>query len=287
MFTERNKNVVSKYGLYENYIFRVIYNISKIIVFKWKPKKIVKAIFPTFIYRTRIKNIMQATKEFCGKCIAVPLVKLAVETYSPPNFPPKLQWYEFQPRKDCTGSILAAFELLEVSLYRFFSRSILYIRYPCCRFSVYIFFFHCNTFYVCVYIYVNIFDALFTFIFQSLERTRRYVNTHISIKMYACIIAQTENKEVLDVPLDMPAEDKIYSIPSDIRPKMASYRLEVIFWGVRDMRKIHCLPVRKPRIIVECAGIHVKSEVMKNAKRFGNFEESRIIIDLVISKISD
>lgn len=72
---------------------------------------------------------MQATKEFCGKCIAVPLVKLALETYSPPDFPPKLQWYEFQPRKDCTGSILAAFELIEVSLYRFFSRQILYI-YP-------------------------------------------------------------------------------------------------------------------------------------------------------------
>ncbi|EFN60493.1 Fer-1-like protein 4 [Camponotus floridanus] len=149
-----------------------------------------------------------ATKEFCGKCIAVPLVKLALETYSPPDFPPKLQWYEFQPRKDCIGSILAAFELIE-----------------------------------------------------------------------------TENKEILDVPLDTPAEDKIYSIPADIRPKMASYRLEVIFWGVRDMRKINCMPVRRPRIIVECAGIHVKSEVMKNAKRFSNFEEPRIIIELEMPEL--
>jgi len=106
--------------------------------------------------------------------------------------------------------------------------------------------------------------------------------------MYACTIAQTENKEILDVPLDTPAEDKIYSIPPDIRPKMASYRFEVVFWGVRDMRKINCMPVRRPRIIVECAGIHVKSEVMKNAKRFSNFEEPRvIIIELVISKIFD
>lgn len=74
---------------------------------------------------------MQGTKEFCGKCIAVPLVKLAMETYSPPDFPPKLQWYKFQSRKDCTGSALAAFELIEVSYIDFFfSRQILYTRYP-------------------------------------------------------------------------------------------------------------------------------------------------------------
>lgn len=102
--------------------------------------------------------------------------------------------------------------------------------------------------------------------------------------MYACTIPQTENKEMLDVSLNTPVEDKIYSIPPDIRPKMASYRLEVIFWGVRDMRKINYIPVRRPRVVVECAGIHVKSEVMKNAKRFSNFEEPHIIIELVISR---
>jgi len=95
---------------------------------------------------------------------------------------------------------------------------------------------------------------------------------------------QTENKDISDVP--MLVEDKIYSIPRDIRPKMTSYRLEVIFWGVRDMRKIKYMPVRKPRIIVECAGVHVKSEVMKNARKFSNFAEPYIMIELVISKLS-
>lgn len=82
--------------------------------------------------------------------------------------------------------------------------------------------------------------------------------------------------------MNMSVEDKIYSIPPDIRPKMTSYRLEVIFWGVRDMRKIKYVPVRRPRIILECAGVHVKSEVMKNARKFSNFEEPHIMIELVI-----
>ncbi|XP_067216226.1 otoferlin-like isoform X2 [Linepithema humile] len=151
---------------------------------------------------------LYGTKEFCGRCIAVPLVKLATETYSPPDFPPKLKWYKFQSQRDCTGSVLAAFELIE-----------------------------------------------------------------------------TEDKEILDVPMSMSAEDKIYSIPPDIRPRMANYRLEVIFWGVRDMRKINYMPVRKPRIIVECAGVHVKSEVMKNAKKFSNFEERHIMIEMEMPEL--
>ena len=56
----------------------------------------------------------QGFKEFCGRCTAIPLVKLAEETYSPPDFPPKLEWYKFKSQRDCSGSVLAAFELIEV-----------------------------------------------------------------------------------------------------------------------------------------------------------------------------
>jgi hypothetical protein len=90
---------------------------------------------------------------------------------------------------------------------------------------------------------------------------------------------QTE-EEVLDAPF----EDKIYNIPPDIRPGMVSYRLEVIFWGVRDMRKIKGTLIRRPRIIVECAGVHVNSDIMNNAQEFSNFQEPHIMIDLVILK---
>ncbi|XP_053997924.1 otoferlin-like [Hylaeus anthracinus] len=146
------------------------------------------------------------TKEFCGRCTAIPLVKLAAETYSPPDFPPKLKWYKFKSQRDCSGSILAAFELIEV-----------------------------------------------------------------------------EDDETVDRTISSSLLDVVYNIPEDIRPKMASYRLEVIFWGVRDMKKINYLPVLKPRIIIECAGVDVKSEVMENAKKFGNFVEPHILVDLSIN----
>lgn len=86
--------------------------------------------------------------------------------------------------------------------------------------------------------------------------------------------------------MNMSTEDKIYSIPPDIRPKMANHRLEVVFWGVRDMRKINYTPVRRPRIIVECAGVHVKSTVIEDVRKFSNFRGPRIMIELVIFKQS-
>ncbi|XP_076375559.1 otoferlin [Megalopta genalis] len=147
-------------------------------------------------------------KEFCGRCTAIPLVKLAEETYSPPDFPPKLEWYKFKSQRDSTGSVLAAFELIEVG-----------------------------------------------------------------------------EDGATDEPISGAKQEIVYSIPEDIRPKMASYRLEVIFWGVRDMKKINYVPVLRPRIIIECAGVDVKSEVMENAKKFSNFEEPRIVVDLEMPEL--
>lgn len=99
---------------------------------------------------------------------------------------------------------------------------------------------------------------------------------------YTCM--QTESEEDVDDPMDVSTEDKIYNIPPDIRPKMANHRLEVVFWGIRDMRKINYTPVLRPRIIVECAGVHVKSTVIEDAAKFGNFQQPHIMIELVIAK---
>ncbi|RLU20752.1 hypothetical protein DMN91_007365 [Ooceraea biroi] len=197
-------------------------------------KEYIKSLPPEVVLQVFDQDLC-STREFCGRSIAVPLVKLAAETYSPPDFPPKLNWYKFQSQKDHTGSVLAAFELIEVS-YRFFPAKKL----------------------------------------NTAENNAR-------IK-YMCALLQTE-EEILDIPMGALVDDKIYSIPPDIRPKMANYRLEVIFWGVRDMRKIKYTPVRRPRIIVECTGVHVKSEVMKNARKFSNFQEPHVMVELELPEL--
>lgn len=103
------------------------------------------------------------------------------------------------------------------------------------------------------------------------------------IKLKNCLSKKIRDKsQVFDTPDLVSSSPRIYRVSEDIRPKMATYRIEVIFWGVRDMRRLNLVPVHRPKIVVECAGVHVESEVMENAKRFANFQETRVSVDLVI-----
>lgn len=49
------------------------------------------------------------------------------------------------------------------------------------------------------------------------------------------------------------------------------HRIEVLFWGLRDLKRIHLMTVDKPRVDVECAGHILYSSVITNAKKNPNF----------------
>lgn len=62
----------------------------------------------------------------------------------------------------------------------------------------------------------------------------------------------------------------ILQYPFDVFPRRF-YRIEVLFWGLRDLKRIHLLTVDKPRVDVECAGHILYSSVIANAKKNPNF----------------
>ena len=55
----------------------------------------------------------------------------------------------------------------------------------------------------------------------------------------------------------------ILPVPPHIRPKLVKYRFEVLFWGLRDLKKIQFLPVNHPRVDIECGGhvIQVRDDI--------------------------
>ncbi|GLV33991.1 misfire [Carabus blaptoides fortunei] len=63
----------------------------------------------------------------------------------------------------------------------------------------------------------------------------------------------------------------ILPVPRGIRPTLARYRIEVLFWGLRDLKRIHLLTVDKPRVDIECAGHILYSSIIQNAKKNPNF----------------
>ncbi|XP_072259300.1 fer-1-like protein 4 [Pyxicephalus adspersus] len=64
-----------------------------------------------------------------------------------------------------------------------------------------------------------------------------------------------------------------YIIPKGIRPVLKEFRIEVLFWGLRDLKRINLFEVDQPQVRIECAGKKVESEVILNYKEFPNFTE--------------
>nr|XP_057911953.1 otoferlin isoform X6 [Doryrhamphus excisus] len=75
-------------------------------------------------------------------------------------------------------------------------------------------------------------------------------------------------------PLEGPTDSErgpIVPVPLGIRPVLSRYRIEVLFWGLRDLKRINLAQVDRPRVDIECAGRGVQSVLIQNYKKNPNF----------------
>ncbi|KAM6221260.1 otoferlin isoform 3-T3 [Rhynchocyon petersi] len=63
----------------------------------------------------------------------------------------------------------------------------------------------------------------------------------------------------------------IMPVPMGIRPVLSKYRIEVLFWGLRDLKRVNLAQVDRPRVDIECAGKGVQSSLIHNYKKNPNF----------------
>ncbi|XP_072623572.1 otoferlin isoform X10 [Vulpes vulpes] len=71
-------------------------------------------------------------------------------------------------------------------------------------------------------------------------------------------------------PVDMD-RGPIMPVPVGIRPVLSKYRIEVLFWGLRDLKRVNLAQVDRPRVDIECAGKGVQSSLIHNYKKNPNF----------------
>ncbi|KAG7460806.1 hypothetical protein MATL_G00202750 [Megalops atlanticus] len=75
-------------------------------------------------------------------------------------------------------------------------------------------------------------------------------------------------------PIDGPTDSDrgpILPVPLGIRPVLSRYRIEVLFWGLRDLKRVNLAQVDRPRVDIECAGKGVQSALIQNYKKNPNF----------------
>lgn len=87
------------------------------------------------------------------------------------------------------------------------------------------------------------------------------------------------------LPNDVPkllnySRDDILPVPDTIRPTLSDYRLEVLFWGLRDMKKINFKSVDNPRIDIECAGNMLTTSTIQNMDGSKKLQFTTKTIDL-------
>uniref|UniRef100_A0A8C5J2C5 Otoferlin n=1 Tax=Junco hyemalis TaxID=40217 RepID=A0A8C5J2C5_JUNHY len=74
----------------------------------------------------------------------------------------------------------------------------------------------------------------------------------------------------IDGPTDMD-RGPILPVPLGIRPVLSRYRVEILFWGLRDLKRVNLAQVDRPRVDIECAGKGVQSALIQNYKKNPNF----------------
>ncbi|XP_038313486.1 fer-1-like protein 4 isoform X1 [Canis lupus familiaris] len=73
-------------------------------------------------------------------------------------------------------------------------------------------------------------------------------------------------------PLDKHLSGRL-SLPPNVRPVLREFRVEVLFWGLRGLGRVHLFEVEQPQVVLEVAGQRVESEVLASYRENPNFTE--------------
>ncbi|KAG2462833.1 MYOF protein, partial [Polypterus senegalus] len=77
---------------------------------------------------------------------------------------------------------------------------------------------------------------------------------------------------------------KLYMVPQGIKPVVQLTAIEILTWGLRNMKNYQLAAVSSPSLIVECGGEIVYSQVIKNIKKNPNFPGSVLFMKVPLPK---
>uniref|UniRef100_A0A8C1ZPS1 Dysferlin, limb girdle muscular dystrophy 2B (autosomal recessive) n=1 Tax=Cyprinus carpio TaxID=7962 RepID=A0A8C1ZPS1_CYPCA len=88
-----------------------------------------------------------------------------------------------------------------------------------------------------------------------------------------------------DLPYPPPQrEPNVYMVPQGIKPVLQRTAIEILAWGLRNLKSFQLASVTSPSLQVECGGSVVQSCVIRNAKKNPNFEVNTLFIDVQLPK---
>uniref|UniRef100_T1IIT4 C2 domain-containing protein n=1 Tax=Strigamia maritima TaxID=126957 RepID=T1IIT4_STRMM len=83
-------------------------------------------------------------------------------------------------------------------------------------------------------------------------------------------------------PRELPAEGELYRIPTTIKPNVCRMAVEILCWGVRNMKTYELLSVTHPSVTFEIGQHAIQSKTIKSTKDNPNFESPLLFLDLYL-----
>uniref|UniRef100_A0A670JKP1 Dysferlin n=1 Tax=Podarcis muralis TaxID=64176 RepID=A0A670JKP1_PODMU len=94
-------------------------------------------------------------------------------------------------------------------------------------------------------------------------------------------LIQREKSEDSDLPYPPPQrEPNIFMVPQGIKPVLQRTAIEILAWGLRNLKSYQLASVTSPSLLVECGGQMVQSCVIKNLKKNPNFDISVLFMEV-------
>ncbi|XP_050311727.1 otoferlin isoform X2 [Anthonomus grandis grandis] len=114
----------------------------------------------------------------------------------------------------------------------------------------------------------------------SKKTVLKYYNMYNHDEVLGKILAAFEIKEISQAA--KAPEDEILPVPSYLKPIVESYKVEILFWGVRQLKKVNMIRINRPRVTFFCGNKSIDSTVIENAKKCSNFTNNvcSIIINM-------
>ncbi|KAJ8262602.1 hypothetical protein GJAV_G00168250 [Gymnothorax javanicus] len=97
----------------------------------------------------------------------------------------------------------------------------------------------------------------------------------------------SENQQQWPSETDLPCppplrEPNVYMVPQGIKPVLQRTAIEVLAWGLRNLKSYQLASVTSPSLQVECGGQMVQSCVIRNTKKKPNFDSNTLLIDVCL-----
>ncbi|KAB1267296.1 Dysferlin [Camelus dromedarius] len=98
-------------------------------------------------------------------------------------------------------------------------------------------------------------------------------------------LIQREKSEDTDLPYPPPQrEANIYMVPQNIKPVLQRTAIEILAWGLRNMKSYQMASVSSPSLVVECGGQTVQSCVIKNLRKNPNFDTCTLFMEVMLPR---